>query len=341
LPIPRASPTRRSSFLLALALIPVLSGCGQVRGLSPSLESQKFAGVAERQDTLVADLQKMAGFGDGDKLAAIGDPRWFQVVKAGMEFQGGQCDEYLSALFNFDREQKALRQGLTATGATTATVLGLTLTPAAPIAITAAGFGLAASLFDADVNSVLFDLSPSGVRNIVVQSEDAYRDSVTSHADLYQSRSDALLALQGYLRLCTPAVIESAVNKAAETTQFVAKAPTANDPAPSLQQTSSLPISLGTLGAADRPTFLSTLAIKQGLGGLQGQQIVFMARQMLPLWNQLAGDPTLAPLQHVFGDWQTNPAHAKALMFSWLSTRNTGPLDVWDAALRAAQNSPR
>jgi hypothetical protein len=345
-----ATSLRYHAYVLTITSLTCLSGCAMpdpmavsVGGLNPAIESLNFQGVAARQDALVTELQNMAGF-RGVSLAATGDPHWFIVLKAGMEFEGGQCDEYLSALFKFDRKQRALRQGLTATGAAAATILGLTHTPAAPIAITAAAFGLGASLFDADVNSVLFQLAPSGVRNIVIQAQDAYRDGVTSKPSLYQSRVDALLALQGYLRLCTPAAIEAAVNQAAATTQFTAKAPTANDPAPSLQQTSSAaaPILIGTLGEADLADFKTDLAMQQSLPPLSNKQILVMAHAMLPWWNQAATNPALTPLRAsaVLSDWQTDPGHARALMFSWLSVYS-GTMTPWNAALAAAISSPK
>ncbi len=64
-------------------------------------------------------------------------------------------------LFRFNRVQRAGRQDLEAAAAATAAVMGISGVGAKAIAITAAAFGLATSLFDASVNSVLFTIEPS------------------------------------------------------------------------------------------------------------------------------------------------------------------------------------
>jgi hypothetical protein len=338
---------------VCLALSAGLAGCDALRGsldpaavsprgLNSSVEALNYTGVATLQDGLVAALKLMAGL-SGISVAYRQDPNWQLVLKAGFELVGGQCDEYLSALFKFDREQRALRQGLTATGATAATIMGLTATPAAPIAGTAAAFGFAATLFDANVNSVLFQLEPSAIRNIVIKSEDAYRETTTSNLAIYQSRPDVLLGLQGYLRLCTPAAIEYAINQAASTSQFEAKpGQSKTDPSPGLLQTSSAAVSLGTVTAADKASSDAALAIEQLLAPLSNNQVLVMARAMFPTWTQSAGVPALAPVRSIaaFSDWQTDPAHARALMATWLST-DSGPLAPWTAALAAAIHSPK
>jgi hypothetical protein len=118
--------------------------------------------------------------------------------------------------------------------------MGLAGTAANPIAATAAVFGLGTTFFDASVSTVVFQVGPATVRNIVVKSQDAYRDLVMSNIGLYHSRPDVIIGLQGYLQLCTPVAIESAVEAGASSISFDAKAgQKTSDPQPSLLQSSN------------------------------------------------------------------------------------------------------
>lgn len=77
-------------------------------------------------------------------------------------------------LFRFNRVQRAGRQDLEAAAAATAAVMGISGVGAKAIAITAAAFGLATSLFDASVNSVLFTIEPSALRNVALKGRTYY-----------------------------------------------------------------------------------------------------------------------------------------------------------------------
>ena len=141
------------------------------------------------------------------------------MAEAGIYEIGRQCDQYLDVLFRFNRNQRSIRQGLTATGAATATILGLAGVVAMPIAITAAAFGLAASLYDAGVNSVLFTIEPSALRNVVLRGRQAYIEKLD--LSRVNSRPRMMIALQGYLTQCSPATIEANVNNAASGAQSI------------------------------------------------------------------------------------------------------------------------
>ena len=202
-------------------------------GLQASVEQLNYGSVSTRQNELVAQLKSMAGLvGDIPPL----DAQWFLVLKAGMVLVDGQCEQYLDALFRFNREQRAIQQGLTATAATTAAILGLTGASGTAVGITAAALGLGSVLFEAVSNTVLFQLEPSAVRNIVRQASDAYKTAVFSQEHVYQSRPDAMLGLQGYLALCTPAAIEARVNEAAIESTFKRREGDVNNPSPNLRR---------------------------------------------------------------------------------------------------------
>jgi hypothetical protein len=178
--------------------------------VAPTLEHLNISKDTTAQDAFVNDLIRKAGL---DYTPRPGDYSWGFVAEAGIYEIGRQCDQYLDVLFRFNRNQRAIRQGLTATGAATASILGVAGVVAMPIAITAVAFGLAASLYDAGVNSVLFTIEPSALRNVVLKGRQAY----IRQLDLSKvnSRPRLLIAMQGYLTQCAPATIEANVNNAA------------------------------------------------------------------------------------------------------------------------------
>ncbi len=212
------------------------------RGLQPSVDQLNYASVATRQNELVTQLKSMAGL-DNNPLNPP-DAKWFLVLKAGMGLVDGQCEQYLDALFRFNREQRAIQQGLTATAATTAAILGLTGASGTAVAVTAAALGLGSVLFEASANTVLFQLEPSAVRNIVRESSDAYKAAVFAQEHVYQSRPDAMLGLQGYLALCTPAAIEARVNEAATERTFERREGDKDNPSPGLEGVSKREIGI-------------------------------------------------------------------------------------------------
>jgi hypothetical protein len=191
-----------------------ISGCGSaqnIRGVSPTLEQTSIVSDENAQAALVNALIRKAHIRP-DEMTAI-DPRWAVVAEAGLYEIDRQCDQYLAALFNFNRDQRAARQGLTAAGATTAAILGLTGATGMTIALVAASFGLAATLFDAGVNSVLFTIEPSALRAVMLRGRQAYLATVV-WKDV-TTRPRMMIVLQGYLAQCTPAAIEANINNAA------------------------------------------------------------------------------------------------------------------------------
>ena len=196
---------------------PADPGAVSVRGVQPTVEQLNITSNTAAQNLLVNDLIVKAGL---TRTPGPRDPDWSVVTEAGIYEIGRQCDQYLDVLFRFDRRTQAVRQGLTATGAATATILGLASVAAAPIAITAAAFGLSASLYDAGTNSVLFTVEPSALRNVVLRGRKGYIDSLD--LSKIDSRPRMMIALQGYLSQCSPAAIEANVNNAASGADSVA-----------------------------------------------------------------------------------------------------------------------
>ncbi|TAJ40224.1 MAG: peptidoglycan-binding protein [Reyranella sp.] len=197
-------------------------GAVSVKGVQPTLEQLNITSNSQAQIGLVNHLANEAGYNWKD-LQAV-DARWGQVFEAGVYEVGRQCDQYLDALFRFNREQRANRQGLTAIGAGAAAIMGLSGVASAAIAITAVAFGLATNLFDAGVNSVLFTIEPSALRNIVQKGREAYLDKLVKDKVEINTRPRMMIAVQGYLVQCSPAAIEANINNAASGAPSVASA---------------------------------------------------------------------------------------------------------------------
>ena len=196
-----------------------------VRGVKPTLEQLNITSLTAAQNAFIYDLTAKAGFVDANGRPYSLPPRsadWSVVTEAGIYEISRQCDQYLDVLFHFNRNQRAMRQGLTGIGAATATILGLASVAAAPIAITAAAFGLSATLFDAGVNSVLFNIEPSALRNVALKGRKGYLDDLKTKMTEIDTRPRMMIALQGYLAQCSPAAIEANVNNAASGAPSVA-----------------------------------------------------------------------------------------------------------------------
>jgi hypothetical protein len=249
-----------------ITLAMLMAGCGlirdqvepgrvSVRGVQPTVEQIDFTDVTAAQDNLIRALQEQAQL-SGETLS-YQDPRWSLVLKAGIQLVNGHCDQYLDALFRFNREQRAARQGLTAIGAATSGIMGLADVAGVPIAIVATAFGLAATLFDAGVGSVLFQVEPSALRNIVIQGRQAYLNELaarTNNLVNINTRPDVMIGLQGYLTQCSPAAIEANINNAANGSPF---AVTNLSPIPGTSQFNSIATGTPPVTLVGRPFALS------------------------------------------------------------------------------------
>jgi hypothetical protein len=218
---------------LALFVVSLLSACGlirewtdpttvSVRGVPPTLEQLNVGATIDAQNQLLGTLMVTAGLEPGAERTA---EDWDLVFRAGVYEIGRQCDQYLDVLFRFNREQRAGRQDLAAAAAAAGAIMGLTGVSSKAIGITAAAFGLASSWFDASVNSVLFTIEPSALRNVALQGRQKYLDDLKQKNVKINSRPDMLIASQGYLTQCSPAALEANINNAAAGSPFAVTYP--------------------------------------------------------------------------------------------------------------------
>ncbi len=263
----------RSCGTAALALC--LSACGladqldpgavTVRGVQPTVEQLNVPANRKAQDDLIGHLAHEAGFELKD--LNYQDPKWAYVFEAGVYEIGRQCDQYLDALFRFNRQQRANRQGLIAVAASAGAIMGLAGVTTTAIAITAAAFGLSASLFDASVNSVLFTIEPSALRNVVLRGRQSYLDKLVVDKVQIDTRPRAMIAMGGYLSQCSPAAIEANINNAASGSPSVASTnddvarSAAGLSAPSLSAMSKVANIIGGSVGAGQPAPVSSLPV--------------------------------------------------------------------------------
>jgi hypothetical protein len=209
-----------------------------VNGLSPIIDAQIVKQSTTAQHAVFDQLLKRAGLcttSDDTKCTPPpdGSAEWGKFVEAGFGFIDEQCEQYLDALFWYNRYRNATSQHLALTGGFTSSILGIAEASAKSIAITAAAFGFSSTAFDNLSGTVLFDLDPSAVKNLVDRSRAQYRAAVqarsnnlgketatTAIAPLATNRPDAMSLIQGYLSLCLPASIETQVNNAVASTDF-------------------------------------------------------------------------------------------------------------------------
>lgn len=217
---------------LALATTIALGGCAAVEGVQgPPTAMEQFKrdpiAAANIQTRYIEGLRIRADLPQVPPVLPAPASDWAQILQAGIDQIDEECNNYLDQLYKFNAQQRAARQGLTAATATTGVILGLTGAAATTFGITAAALGLAASLFDAGTNSVLFSIEPSAVRNVVKTGQQRYIKVLA--ADLPTNRPRTINALRGYLQWCTPSVIEANVNSAANGTIEVVTSPNEKD----------------------------------------------------------------------------------------------------------------
>jgi hypothetical protein len=141
---------------------------------------------------------------------------WLLVAQAGETSIDLSCSRYEAALYELDKNRKVILANLNATQSASVAIMGLALAAQKSIAIVATAFGLAASLFDTSVNSVLFQLPPASVVSVIDAQRDVYRSKETQANAGWSSINNPIAVanrLNEYIRYCTPPIIEANVGK--------------------------------------------------------------------------------------------------------------------------------
>ncbi|MCB1741082.1 MAG: hypothetical protein KDK91_11980 [Gammaproteobacteria bacterium] len=238
--------------MLGLVVL-VLSGCAvapereMLRGpalVLPDLANADDVASASSEQKVLMAFASRAGL---SRLPDKDSEDWWLIVGAGLNVVDEQCERYMGAIFWADRKLRTANAQVSLLGASTAAVMGLASVSAKAIATTAAAFGLVNQGIENYSKGLLYQIEPSAIRQLVERSQSAYRQALNERHqganDPYVTRSAAVSAIQGYLSLCLPVSIETQVNRAVSTTDFVAdrdKDPDALGPRPALRQIPSL-----------------------------------------------------------------------------------------------------
>lgn len=204
----------------------------QLEGPRPELDSEDLEGFAERQSGAVDQLLILAGL---QQKPAPGSNDWQAVVDAGILYVDQVCEEYIGALFWFDRWRDSAKSGVALTGASASAAMGILGAAAEAIALTATAFGLTTALIDVGANTVLYNIEPSAVRSALEQAQAAYRDGLAQRDGLYDNQAAALAAVQGYLALCLPASLETMINTAVAQADIGETVTDLQNPVPSIR----------------------------------------------------------------------------------------------------------
>lgn len=189
-----------------------LENANRLSGPEPQLDSQDIAKFADHQKSVAQSLALAAGL---EGKPASGDPRWQDVVDTGMHYVDTVCDDYINAIFKYERARDSAKSGVALTGAATLAAMGILQASAEAVALVGTAFGLTSGLIDTVSTAVVYNVRASAVETAVRKSQDAYRQGLEGRT--YTTQAAALGAVRGYLALCLPATIENTIGRAVAT----------------------------------------------------------------------------------------------------------------------------
>jgi hypothetical protein len=264
-------------------------------------------------------------------LVGVERNRWIEVAQAGEKNIDLICAQYQSALYALDKNRRATLANLNALQSATVGIMGLALAAQKAIGIVGVAFGLAASLFDTTLNSVLYQLPPASVVSVMNAQRDIFRGQETGANPEWVTIQNPIAVgnrLNEYIRYCTPVIIEANVGKLlAQTTAD------ANGQLSARTQPATGP----TLPSIVRHSFSST-DLRNRVAALTPAQALTVERTMS---GRLAERP--ADLQQnlramVGPSGIRTGAQAKAFLQAWIVLEDPNPTfeQEWADALDAA-----
>jgi hypothetical protein len=186
-----------------------------------TFKSKELTSYVDNQNAVYTQIKLLAGLTIDPSNAR----EWSQFINAGIQYADEKCELYMDSLFWFNREKNAAINQISLLGAATAGVLAATEAAAKEVAITAIGFGLIGASVDNLSKSILYDLDPSGVRNLVEGLQTLYRNNISKNVN---DRTVAFEIIRGYASICLPANIEAEVNNAVKEAKATATKGTSN-----------------------------------------------------------------------------------------------------------------
>jgi len=240
----------------------LLAGCasaneqiGIVRGLDSSIDTENLRKSTQAQNIIIEQLVSRSGLSGKPTL---GHNDWAYILDAGIEFVDQECEGFVQALHRYDREQNALARGVSLVGTTASSIMGVAGSSAKALAVVASAFGLTSEGLSIARESVLYKIDPAAIRILISEAQAQYKAAVKTNRGVYTSRSAAMSGLQGYLALCLPATLESAVNTAVANSRFVTLNGSGTQPV--LRQTSTDSSNLSPQQRKEKDLVLSPLA---------------------------------------------------------------------------------
>ena len=185
-----------------------LGGCfgwDQRYGINPVLDPAAVEASSSNQMRILNALAEDAS------ISQSRSDFYYQVTQAGFNYIDDECRSYFNAIFFLNRDKDQIKAGLTAAGATTAAILGVTGASAKSIAIVAQAFGLGVVGTELVAGTYLYQMPPSVAQGFVKQLQLAYRDGIETRRNVIITPTAAYHAIQDYLSLCLPPTIEAKI----------------------------------------------------------------------------------------------------------------------------------
>lgn len=187
----------------------------RLRGLEPRLDSQEIDRFANEQNSAAEKLALAAAL---PGKPASGDPRWKEVVDAGVFQANMDCNTYIGDLLRYEQTQAATKSGIALTSAATLASMGIFEASAEALAFVGTAFGLTGSLLESISATLIYDVPAPVVLTAIQNSRAAYRQGLGKRT--FTTQTAALEAVYDYRLLCTPAMIKNTIGRAVSTAEI-------------------------------------------------------------------------------------------------------------------------
>ena len=161
-------------------------------GIKTELDSNKIDQFTENQNNVYQSLNQLTN----------GDNSWPSITRTGFMVIDRECHNYMALLDKFEKSKKEVETHLNLFTATTAAVQGILEESSRTISLTGAGLGLLEGSWRNMGSSLVFELEPSVVNELVDKLQIAYKKAIK--IDSINSRTKAFSSIYNYAELCTP-----------------------------------------------------------------------------------------------------------------------------------------
>lgn len=153
-------------------------------------------------------------------LSGLGAQHWPRILLTGLRVADRECEQYLGALFWFDRARRRAVDQIGLGAAAAAAIAGLTGGSAETIAIMTSALGLLGASVENIGSGLLYDIGPSAVYEIVEANQSVYKAAVDAELarrnSPYDTRPAVMWAIQNYAAICLPPAVETEIRRAVE-----------------------------------------------------------------------------------------------------------------------------